>query len=64
MTQQIELGKSKKSLPIAGAKPVLDIDAELKRFEAEERDRLGLEADERWIEDMANLGFTKSEKSR
>ncbi|HEY6561366.1 MAG TPA: 2-hydroxyglutaryl-CoA dehydratase [Polyangiaceae bacterium] len=64
MTQQIELGKSKKSLPIAGAKPVLDIDAELKRFEAEERDRLGLEADERWIEDMANLGFTKSEKSK
>ena len=33
MTQPIELGKSKKSLPIAGAKPVLDIDAELKRFD-------------------------------
>ncbi len=44
--------------------PVLDIDAELKRFEAEERGRLGLDAEtQHWVENMANLTFTKSEKA-
>jgi predicted nucleotide-binding protein (sugar kinase/HSP70/actin superfamily) len=42
----------------------LDIDTELRRFEAEERQRLGLEVEERWVEDMANLCFTKREKSK
>jgi predicted nucleotide-binding protein (sugar kinase/HSP70/actin superfamily) len=43
--------------------PILDIDAELKRFEEEERKRLGLDKKtEHWIEDMANLTFTKTEK--
>ena len=44
--------------------PILDIDAELKKFEEEERKRLGLDTKtEQWIEDMANLTFTKTEKS-
>src|SRR5580658_7406365 len=43
--------------------PILDIDAELKKFEEEERKRLGLDKKtEHWIEDMANLTFTKTEK--
>src|SRR5580692_4277265 len=43
--------------------PILDIDAELKKFEEEERKRLGLDTKtEQWIEDMANLTFTKTEK--
>jgi predicted nucleotide-binding protein (sugar kinase/HSP70/actin superfamily) len=48
--------KDKKSLP------VVDLDAELKKFEEEERKRLGLDAPEQWIEDMANKSFTKTEK--
>jgi predicted nucleotide-binding protein (sugar kinase/HSP70/actin superfamily) len=61
MTQSSELFSSdKKRLPLADT----DIDAEVARFEAEERARLGLEQREHWVEDMANLGFTKSEKSR
>jgi predicted nucleotide-binding protein (sugar kinase/HSP70/actin superfamily) len=67
MTQHTPIdAPKKKSLPIAGkAEPAaLDIDAELARFESEERARLGLEAEERWIEDMANLGFTKSQKAK
>ncbi|MDP9151198.1 MAG: 2-hydroxyglutaryl-CoA dehydratase [Myxococcota bacterium] len=45
--------------------PIIDMDAELKKFEAEERKRLGLDvATEHWIEDMANLTFTKKEKSK
>jgi predicted nucleotide-binding protein (sugar kinase/HSP70/actin superfamily) len=41
-----------------------DIDAELKKFEDEERARLGIDKEtEHWVEEMANLTFTKSEKS-
>lgn len=61
MTQQIDIS-DKKRLPLAERE--LDIDAELKKFEAEERRRLGIEEDERWVEEMANLGFTKSEKAK
>jgi predicted nucleotide-binding protein (sugar kinase/HSP70/actin superfamily) len=44
--------------------PLIDIDAELKAFEEAERKRLGLEgAPEQWVEDMANLTFTKKEKA-
>jgi len=44
--------------------PVLDIEAELKKFEEEERKRLGLDKKtEQWVEDMAGLTFTKSEKA-
>src|SRR5262249_54102492 len=43
--------------------PVIDVDAELRRFEEEERKRLGLDqTTEHWIEDMANLTFTKRER--
>lgn len=49
--------KDKKSLP------VLDIDQELKAFEEAERKRLNLDGvTEQWIEDMANLTFTKKER--
>src|SRR5579864_5048048 len=45
--------------------PVVDFDAEVKRFEEEERKRLGLDGKtEQWIEDIANLTFTKREKSK
>jgi predicted nucleotide-binding protein (sugar kinase/HSP70/actin superfamily) len=44
--------------------PVVDIDAELKAFEEAERARLGLDGKtEQWIEDMANLTFTKKERA-
>jgi predicted nucleotide-binding protein (sugar kinase/HSP70/actin superfamily) len=45
--------------------PILDIDAEIKKFEAEERSRLGLDKHtEHWIEDMANKSFTMKEKAK
>ena len=54
----VESMKDKRSLP------VVDLDAELRKFEEEERKRLGLDArTEQWIEDMANLTFTKKEKA-
>jgi len=53
----VESLKDKKSLP------VVDMDAELRAFEEAERKRLGLDGSpEQWIEDMANLTFTKKEK--
>ena len=51
--------KNKRSLD------VIDMDAELKAFEEAERKRLGLEDQaDHWIEDMAGLTFTKSERSK
>jgi predicted nucleotide-binding protein (sugar kinase/HSP70/actin superfamily) len=51
--------KAKKSLP------VIDIDAELRAFEEEERKRLGLDgATDQWIETMANATFTRAERSK
>ena len=41
---------------------LVDIDAELARFEAEERQRLGLEETEQWVEQMTDLYFTKAER--
>jgi predicted nucleotide-binding protein (sugar kinase/HSP70/actin superfamily) len=65
MTQQIDFGATKKrNLPVVGKGDTLDVDAELAKFEAEERARLGLGQREQWVEDMANLGFTKSQKSK
>ncbi len=74
MANTIDSGVSgKRKLHIAGqsASPGelglggLDIDAELKRFEEEERKRLGLDggAPDQWIEDMANKSFTKTERA-
>src|SRR5271170_5274504 len=54
----VESMKSKRTLP------VVDLDAELRKFEEEERKRLGLDGKtDQWIEDMANLTFTKKEKA-
>ena len=51
---------AKKKLPIAGQ---LDLDAEMKKFEEEERKRLGLDGKvDHWVEDMVGLGFKKSER--
>lgn len=45
--------------------PTVDVEAELRKFEEQERKRLGLDSrTDQWIEDMANLTFTKSEKAR
>src|ERR1700733_15331135 len=53
------VGFDKKSLPL------IDMDAELKKFEEEERKRLGLDTKtDHWIEDMAGLTFTKREKAK
>src|SRR5262252_4891994 len=65
MTQQINVEAPKKKLPLVNASTDLDIDAELKKFEAEERARLGLpDPKKQWLEDMTNLMFTKSEKGK
>jgi predicted nucleotide-binding protein (sugar kinase/HSP70/actin superfamily) len=53
------VGLNKKSLPL------IDMDAELKKFEEEERRRLGLDTKtDHWVEDMAGLTFTKREKAK
>jgi predicted nucleotide-binding protein (sugar kinase/HSP70/actin superfamily) len=63
MTQHVSTESlKKKTLPIAGQS--IDVDAELKRFEADERSRLGIEENEQWLETMANLSFTKREKGK
>src|SRR5262245_48228327 len=56
---------ARRTLPIAGQQHAeLDVDAELAQFEAEERARLGLQEEKQWLEEMANLTFTKSEKGK
>ncbi|MBX3227668.1 MAG: 2-hydroxyglutaryl-CoA dehydratase [Labilithrix sp.] len=51
----------KKSLKIAGQD--LDLDAEIAKFEAEERKRLGLDQKtEQWLDDMVDLQFTRKER--
>ncbi|HEY3498629.1 MAG TPA: 2-hydroxyglutaryl-CoA dehydratase [Polyangiaceae bacterium] len=67
MTQQLisDAPQTKRSLPVFGKDDAsLDVDAELRRFEDEERQRLGLETERQWLEQMANLSFTKSEKGK
>ena len=54
---------AKKHLPIAGPDG-LDIDAELRAFEEDERARLGLEEREQWLEDMAALTLPKAERPK
>ena len=45
--------------------PVVDIEAELRRFEEEEKKRLGLgEETDQWIESMANASFVRSERAK
>lgn len=56
-----ENGGGKKKLSIIDQ----DMDAELKKFEEAERARLGLDAKtEQWIEDMANLTFSRKERDK
>ncbi|HEY8074598.1 MAG TPA: 2-hydroxyglutaryl-CoA dehydratase, partial [Labilithrix sp.] len=44
--------------------PLLDLDAELAKFETEEKKRLGLDGKvEQWVEDMVNLQFTKKQRA-
>jgi predicted nucleotide-binding protein (sugar kinase/HSP70/actin superfamily) len=63
MNTMLEGSSKKRSLPVV-PQAELDIDAELAAFEAEERQRLGLEPEKHWVESMANLTFTKSERSQ
>jgi len=47
------------------ALPIIDVDAEIKKFEAEERKRLGLDqVTDHWVEDMAGLTFSMKEKAK
>ncbi|MDB4943425.1 MAG: Activator of (R)-2-hydroxyglutaryl-CoA dehydratase [Labilithrix sp.] len=63
MSNEVTLTSAKKKLPIAGQ--AMDLDAELARFELEERKRLGLDGQvDQWVEDMVGLGFKKSERSK
>lgn len=68
-TETTHNGTQKKNgkLPVLNDKlgATLDVDQELQKFEAEERARLGLQGTtEHWVEDMAGLTFTKSERSK
>jgi predicted nucleotide-binding protein (sugar kinase/HSP70/actin superfamily) len=59
--QSHQVSKDKKSLPVVD---IGDLDQQLKAFEDAERKRLGIaDPTEQWVEDMANLTFTKREKS-
>lgn len=62
MTQALSIqGKAKTSLPLIT--PDFDIDAEIEKFEREERARLGLdEVTPQWIERMADAQFTAAER--
>ena len=52
-------------LPRKRKLPLIDIDSELARFEAEEKKRLGLDTViEHWAEPVASRGFKKSERSK
>ena len=68
MSNQVSIDTKKKiALPIAkGAQTLeLDVDAELARFEAEERARLGIADDApQWVEEMAALEFTKGQRDK
>jgi len=60
----MNVGTMKDAIKDKRALPVVDVEAELRKFEEDERKRLGLDGKtEQWIEDMAGLTFTKSEKA-
>src|SRR5262245_5306130 len=57
---------TKKSLPIAGKSKVQDVDieAEIARFEQEERERLGIKADRKqWVDNMLKPEMTRKERA-
>ncbi|MCL2722974.1 MAG: 2-hydroxyglutaryl-CoA dehydratase [Polyangiaceae bacterium] len=63
MSHQTSPHREKRRLPLA--EPLFDVEAELAKFEAEEKQRLGVDvATEHWAEEMVGLGFTRSERSR
>lgn len=48
----------------SGGHDSADLEAEIARFEEEERRRLGLDArTEQWVEEMVNLSFTRAERA-
>lgn len=53
---------SKARLPLISAAQSLDVEAELSRFEAEERERLGLIPRRHWVESMTRPKFTRKER--
>jgi predicted nucleotide-binding protein (sugar kinase/HSP70/actin superfamily) len=57
--QKISGSSGKKTLPLVGD---IDIDAEVARFEIEERARLGIVEQDQWQEKMANAQFTAQER--
>lgn len=63
---QTSNNNDKKRLPLVDKKVVdLDVDAELAKFEAEERARLGLDGqNQQWIEDMVDLKFTQGDRKK
>ncbi len=55
----------KKRLPLIEKGVDIDVEAELKKFEEEERVRLGLDKErDQWVEEMANLNFTKEQRQK
>ncbi len=64
MTQQFsDPTLFKKSLPLVDMPAGdIDVDAELAKFEAEEREKLGIPEPEHWVDRMLGAGFTKSER--
>src|SRR5882757_6354102 len=59
--------EGKRGLPVIGGKQDagIDVEAELARFEIEERARLGLDqGTDQWIETMANAQFTAAERPK
>ena len=62
---QTSNNNDKKRLPLVDKKVDLDVDAELAKFEAEERARLGLDGqNQQWIEDMVDLKFTQGDRKK
>lgn len=65
MTQSIQHERRIKKTSLPLVEQELDIDAEMARFEREERARLGLDGETpQWIEKMANAQFTAAERPR
>lgn len=62
MTQATTIETERRNLPLVTKEEVLDVDAELAKFEAEELERAGLRETKHWIDHMVGADFTKSER--
>src|SRR5262245_2472973 len=61
---QLPEGKTGFRLPVLGENAEIDVDAEVARFEAEERERLGLAGEtNHWVDAMVSPQFGKSERA-